>query len=124
MFLRAIKARCITPVEQLRDETGRLNVEKLSIKQPDFQEAVENWLKWFVIHHQAHQVWPKLLPLIGKALNTQAQGGQSEVEVMLAMHSMMQTAIAKGETPNSYWVVGKLLEKSGVEVPDDDEVKP
>ena len=48
-FLRATKAACRTPVEDLQDDTGKLNGGKLSLNQPLFAQALQSGLKWFII---------------------------------------------------------------------------
>lgn len=48
-FLRATKACCRTPIEELQDGSGKLSTAKLSMKQPLFAQAVQNGLKWFII---------------------------------------------------------------------------
>ena len=61
---------------------------------------MDSGLDWLIIHRDAPKVWPKLVECIQKALNTDARGGQSEIEVMLAMHSMMERAINSNQQPD------------------------
>lgn len=100
VFLRALKARCRTCIERLQDAAGRLDPDQISIRSPSLKEAIERGLKWLVIHRDAPKVWPNLVSCIQSALNTDARGGQSEVEVMMAMHSMMEAAIAAKQKPD------------------------
>ena len=113
-FLRAVKARCPTPVEKLKDESGRLNPDKLCVGRQSFQEALDKGLRWLVIHRQAPLVWKGLVPCIQTALNTEARGGQSEVEVMKIMHSEMEACIKSGQTPD--WK--RIEQVAGYSMPD------
>ncbi len=99
-FLRAVKASCKTSVASLQDEGGRLNLAKLSIGQPAFKEAVEKGLFWTVLHKQVSVVWPKLVGLLIKGLNTSAQNLQSELEVMMEMSKLRDNSLAGNITPD------------------------
>ena len=96
-FLRAIRAGCRTTEPKLADESGKLNKDALCVNRAEFRDAVEHGLSWLVIHAEAQVVWPMLPQLVQKALNTQAEGQQSEVEVMLDVHSMVKMYISNGE---------------------------
>ena len=82
------------------DEHGNLNAEQLSVNRPAFKEALEKGLKWTVLHWQAPHVWPELLPLVQAALNVQAHGDITEVEVMLGMHRQAAEAEMAGKQPD------------------------
>ena len=45
-------------------------------------------IKWTVLDWECPYVWPPLPDLIQKALNTEAMGGQPEIEVMLMTHKV------------------------------------
>jgi hypothetical protein len=95
-FLRAVKAGCKSAVPKLADDEGNLNMQKLIVDRPEFKEAVERGLKWFVMHHEAPAVWPGLVHMVQAALNTHAKGDQTEVEVMLDVHNMYEAALTAG----------------------------
>ena len=99
-WLRAVKAGCRSAVPGRADEHGNLNAEQLSVGRPAFKEAVEKGLKWTVLHWQVPYVWPELLPLVQAALNVQAHGAITEVEVMLGMHADAALAEAAGKQPD------------------------
>ena len=77
-----------------------MNAEQLSVNRPAFKEALEKGLKWTVLHWQAPHVWPELLPLVQAALNVQAHGKITEVEVMLGMHRQAAKAEIAGFEPD------------------------
>ena len=95
-FLRAVKAGCKSAVPKLADDEGNLNMQQLIVDRPEFKEAVEQGLKWFVMHHEAPAVWPGLVHMVQAALNTHAKSDQSEVEVMLDIHNMYEAALTAG----------------------------
>ena len=99
-FLRALNARCRTNVDRLKNENGLLDPDFWCMRQPQLKDALEGGLMWFVIHRDVPKVWPDLIDCVQRALNTQAVGGQSEVEVMLSMHSIMQSNIRDGKDPD------------------------
>jgi hypothetical protein len=99
-FLRAVKAGCKSAVPKLADENGNLDVKQLTVNRPEFQEACERGLKWFIMHHDTPQVWPGLVHMVQAALNAHAKNVQTEVEVMLDVHNMYETAITAGTDPD------------------------
>ena len=99
-WLRAVKAGCRSAVPRRADEHGNLNAEQLSVSRPAFKEALEKGLKWTVLHWQAPYVWPELLPLVQAALNVQAHGDITEVEVMLGMHRQAAEAEQAAKQPD------------------------
>ena len=99
-FLRAVQAGCKSAVPHLADANGNLNAEELGVNRPAFREAVQKGLKWYVMHWQCAFAWPKLPSFIQSALNTEARGMQSEVEIMLHMHEQMQDSLANGKDPD------------------------
>ena len=99
-WLRAVKAGCRSAVPGRADEHGNLNAEQLSVSRPAFKEALEKGLKWTVLHWQVPYVWPELLPLVQAALNVQAHGDITEVEVMLGMHRQAADAEKAGFQPD------------------------
>ena len=88
VFLRAARANCPTPVASMRQTSGCMDFEKLALQRPAFSEACNLGIKWTVLDWQCPYVWPTLADLIQKALNTEAAGGQSEIEVMLMIHKL------------------------------------
>ena len=100
MFLRALKARSRTCVERLMDETGHLNPDKVCVNNKKMKEALDKGLEWTIVHRDAPKVWPNLVDFMQKSLNTDARGGQSEVEVMMSMYRMMQVAIDRQQQPD------------------------
>ena len=100
VFLRALKARSRTCIERLQDSAGRLDTDQICLRHPKLKEAVDHGLKWLVIHRDAPKVWTTLVTLIQSALNTEARGGQSEVEVMLSMNGMMESAVKANQKPD------------------------
>ena len=99
-FLRAVQAGCKSAVPDIADASGNLNAEELGVNRPAFREAVQKGLKWYVVHWQCAFAWPKLPSFIQSALNTEARGMQSEVEIMLHMHEQMQDSLAHGKDPD------------------------
>ena len=97
-FLRQVRARVKSVVPELADETGCLNLDVLGRNRPKFVQAVNEGLKWNIIHWAAPFVWPSLPDLIQKALNTDARGQQGEVEIMLSMHEDMDRMLATAGT--------------------------
>jgi len=93
-FLRAVRNECKTslPKDALpQHEDGRLNKEAILMNRPELRKAVEEGMNWLVLHWQCRFVWPQLVPLIVEALNTEAKGDQTEVEIMLRMNSLAST---------------------------------
>ena len=70
-----------------------------SIAQPSGKQSRKG-LQWYVVHWQCAFAWPKLPSFIQSALNTEARGMQSEVEIMLHMHEQMQDSLAHGKDPD------------------------
>ena len=99
-FIRAVVAGCETDVEDLASDGGRLSEDMLCVGRPAFKQACESGLRWFVPQHECEVVWPGLIPLVEKALNTQAREDQSEIEIMLAIHKAHAKAINSGSSPN------------------------
>ena len=99
-FLRAMKTRCKTMIEPLQDARGHIDTDTWCLRQPLLKQALSDGLVWFVIHRHAPKVWPTLIPVVQKALNTDARGGQTEVEVMLSMHVLMELSINEGKSPD------------------------
>ena len=79
---------------------GAFNKEMLCVGRESFSEAVNGGLRWFVLQHDCDVVWPGLIKLIEKSLNTDAREQQSEIEVMLAMHHASNSALQRGVDPN------------------------
>ena len=99
-FLRAVKAGCVTIVASLADSAGRLNVDMLSVNRPAFKDAVTNGLKWLMIADCVDEAIPELAGFIEKSLNTKAAQDKSEIEVMLEMFELAQSALSKGTNPD------------------------
>lgn len=81
-FLRALKAGSKTPVAQLQNASGNLEMDRICQGQPQLREAANNGLKWTVISHHAVEACPKLAGFVQKALNTEAKEAVTEVEVI------------------------------------------
>ena len=90
-FLRAVRTNCPTPVKELQDSAGNLDKAALCANRPEFKQAVEEGMHWFILHWQCRYVWPGIIDLIAQALNTEARGDQTEVEVMLRLHELAQS---------------------------------
>ena len=100
-FLRAVVAGCESACDELADPaTGRLSSEKLCLNRDSFKQAVEGGLRWFVLQHECELVWPGLITLVEKSLNTEAREHQSEIECMLAMHHAQARAVRTGKEPD------------------------
>jgi hypothetical protein len=95
-FLRAVKAGCRSAVPKIADQTGALNLDALAVGRDEFRSAVQNGMKWFVLHWQCQYVWPGLVHFAQAALNTHARSEQSEIEVMLEMHAAVKAAVETG----------------------------
>ena len=99
-FIRAVIAGCESICPELSDSSGRLNKEVLCLGRDSFKEAIDCGLRWFVLQHDCDAVWPGLIKLVEKSLNTDAREQQSEIEVMLAMHHAQTLASKRGSDPN------------------------
>jgi len=100
-FLRAVKAGCRSAVPALADASGNLNPAHLSVDRLTFKDAMEKGLIWLVMHHQCPQVWPELVHLVQAALNTHAKTDQSEIEVLLDIGRMRDSAV--GQNKEADW---------------------
>ena len=98
-FCRQVKSGVRAVVQSLADANGKLNREELCLGRPEFKDAVDEGLFWFVMHWAVAFVWPNLLTMIQMTLNTVSRGGQSETEMMLFMHDEAAAAIAQGSEP-------------------------
>lgn len=89
MFLRCLAEGVNSSHEEL-SEGGRLSLEKVRRRDPDFARAVHAGLEWKVLSSKCRVQYPKLLALIQRARNApQAVArAEHEVQVMLRMHSM------------------------------------
>ena len=54
-FLRAVKARCPTPVPFLQGANGLLDPDALSAGRPAFQDALQTGLEWLVLDARLHK---------------------------------------------------------------------
>ena len=99
VLLRALKAKCRTSVERLRDPSGRLDPDMLTLRSPALKDAINGGLEWCIIHKDVPKIWPELVDVVQQALNTEARGGQSEIEVTMAMHVLMENAIRENKPP-------------------------
>ena len=98
--MRAVLAGCITPIPELQNEHGRLSVGHLCVGRSAFKEALDKGLRWLILHWQCQTVWPKLGQFVQQALNTEARGVQTEIEVMLSMHEGYSQAVQSNEEPD------------------------
>lgn len=112
-FLRAVKAGSRSYVASLADSSGNLNADSLCAGRPEFAEAVHRGLRWTVLHWQVPVAFPGIEHLCQSALNVQAKGDVSEVEVMLDISRMRDAALARGEEVN--W--GDLAAAAGRSLP-------
>ena len=99
VFLRACKASCTTCVSTLADSNGRLSLDEVGAGKPEFRSAVMNGMTWQVFHWQADSVFPGadgLVSLVQSALNTSAQSGQGEIEVLLELGRMRDAIVKNG----------------------------
>ena len=89
-FIRQVNdgVRCVVAsLKGMTDADGRLNADLMAVGRPNFKDVLENGMRWFVLHWGCVFAWPSLLPMVQRALNTQAFTGQGEVEMMLYLHS-------------------------------------
>jgi len=107
-FLRQVKAGSPCVIESLADHTGCFDFQKLKAGRKDFEEAVVSGLKWRTLAWQVPVVWEDLPDLLQESLNTQAVGGQSEIEVMLAIHQSGEAHYRMGRSEVDW----KLVEKT------------
>ena len=97
---RRVKAGVRSIVPELADENGNFDYAKLTLNRPSFKDALDNGMCWFVLHWACPFAWPDLLSLIEKTLNTDARGGQGEVEMMLHLQAQRVRALRAGEDAN------------------------
>ena len=65
-FIRAVRAGCKSPIKELCDENGRLDVAKFS-EQPGFVEAVTSGLKYKVVAYVVEQHVPGFVDFVRNA---------------------------------------------------------
>ena len=65
-FVRAVRAGCKSPIKELCDENGRLDVAKFS-EQPGFVEAVKSGLKYKVVAYVVEQHVPGFVDFVRNA---------------------------------------------------------
>ena len=96
-FLRQVKAGVRCTVTKLASPSGHLDMEALTAHRPSFKEAVTNGMKWFKLDWPCQYVWPDLLAFIQNTLNTNAQTGQGEIEMMMYMDGEREVCKQRGE---------------------------
>jgi len=96
-FLRQVKGGVQAASEKLADPNGMLNIDHICIDRPALRDAIEKGLIWFTMHWACPQVWPQLPDLVQNALNTEARGQQTEVEVMMAMSGKAVLELSEGK---------------------------
>ena len=74
----------------LGNEAGILDRAKLCLNRPDFAEALDLGLPYFMLHYQVDEAWPGIIDYIQKALNVVASTSRNEVEVLTDMWSHAQ----------------------------------
>ena len=71
-FLRAARALCKTPVKQLQDQDGCIDLAALTAKDQNFKDAVEHGLIWTQIDAKVAEMWPSIVDIAQQALNAKA----------------------------------------------------
>lgn len=104
-FLRAVKAGCKSAVDRLCDSDGKLNSAELTVNRSGFKDAIDNGMRWLVLHKRCPDVWPNIVHFAQSALNTHANSQQNELEVMLDMQGKMSASLKRGLQPD--WVAIK-----------------
>ena len=101
-FLRAVKAGCRTCVETLNEQCGgscNLNQHALTQRRPEFQRALSNGIKFLCIHWQAQFAWPDLPRFLQSSKNAEVKGQQSEIEILLRLHTGMMFHVKQKSEP-------------------------
>ncbi len=101
-FLRAVNARCPTPIVRLQDEQGRLDPEALSAGRPAFKDALAKGLKWLVIHWRAAFIFEGIAEFWQGALNIKVGNRPSEIEIMMYIGNSIKAHAAAGSDPIPY----------------------
>ncbi len=70
---------------------GRLNLELLRKRDPDFHRAVEDGVLWRVLSKDVAQQLPQLLCLVQRMGNATLQRGEHEMQLMRRLHGMWLT---------------------------------
>ena len=82
MFFRALAKGVRTSVQQLQDERGRINKDRL-LSDPVLKDVVEgSGMKWLVLSERCEREFPSLPEFIQNALNAEAKEPQTEVEII------------------------------------------
>ena len=66
-FVRQVNGGVRAVVEVLKgmaDSDGNLSADRLKVGRPQFKDALENGMRWFVLHWGCVFAWPNLLPMI------------------------------------------------------------
>ena len=90
VWVRMLISGVRAAVKSLADESGNLDVQRITGGKPALKDAMTKGWKWFVVHFQLEQAVPGILDWIQTNLNIKAAAERGEVEVM---SSMWQQAI-------------------------------
>ena len=84
-FFRQVKAGVRSLNKDFADANGNLDKTFICQGRPEFQDALENGLEFWVLHAQAEAAFPGLSSFLQKALNTEAKKARSELEGLVGM---------------------------------------
>ena len=84
-FLRAVKAKCRSHIEKLRDQNGLMLWEAVASRDMRMREALTQGIKCRRFSWQCEVAWPLFTDLVQRALNASHEAAQrmSELEVLL-----------------------------------------
>ena len=84
-FFRQVKAGVRSLSTAFADANGNLDKAFITQGRPEFQDALENGLDFYVLHAQAEAAFPGLSGFLQKALNTEAKKARTELEGLVGM---------------------------------------
>ena len=106
MGLRAIAA-AVPSDDELLSENGRLSVERLAKRDPEYAKAVQGGLRWQVLRPAVAAAFPDALPILQAARNVagNVHRGENEVQGLCAMQKMAAAFMRRSEDVD--WAVIK-----------------
>jgi hypothetical protein len=101
MVLRCLGA-AVPSACPLMSEGGKLDLDKLTRRDPEFAKAARTGLKWKVLHHSIRDRYPSVLGLLQAALNVAGNVQQKvhEVQGLQQLWALAATYQKKGEAVN------------------------
>lgn len=81
-FIKAVRANCTTPQPSIADDSGRLNIQRITKDDPNLKRMIERGWSWTVLPWQCEVAWPRIADLAQSALNASnsVASQQSELE--------------------------------------------